>query len=135
MQDLHVGVQGGPKSSINRVLVHVGTNDTSRQQSELTKKDFNALFSFLNSCGKDVWLSGPLPTDGRGAGRFSRILSLNTWLQSACRIHNIGFIDNFNLFWNRPSLIRADGLHPNSLGSRVLADNIQHAVLTAAPRA
>ena len=45
-----------------------------------------------------------------GAGRFSRILSLNTWLQSACRIHNIGFIDNFNLFWSRLSLFRTDGM-------------------------
>uniref|UniRef100_A0A671UXC8 SGNH hydrolase-type esterase domain-containing protein n=1 Tax=Sparus aurata TaxID=8175 RepID=A0A671UXC8_SPAAU len=70
-------------SSINRVIVHVGSNDTARRQSELTKKDFNALFSFLNSCGKDVWLSGPLPTLGRGDGRFSRILSLNTWLHIA----------------------------------------------------
>ena len=120
-------------ASINRIIVHVGSNDTARRQSELTKKDFNALFSFLNSCGKDVWLSGPLPTLGRGDGRFSRILGLNTWLQSNCRIHNIGFIDNFNLFWNRPSLFFTDGLHPNNPGSKILAANIQHAIQTAAP--
>uniref|UniRef100_A0A7N6BPX2 Uncharacterized protein n=1 Tax=Anabas testudineus TaxID=64144 RepID=A0A7N6BPX2_ANATE len=71
-------------SSIVRVIVHVGSCDTTRQHSELTKKDFNALFSFLKSCGKSVFISGPIPTLGRGIGRFSRILSLHTWLQSAC---------------------------------------------------
>ena len=34
-------------SSIRRVIVHVGTYDTAREQSELIKKDFNNLFNFL----------------------------------------------------------------------------------------
>ena len=119
--------------SINRVIVHVGTNDTARWQSELTEENFNGLFSFLNSCGKDIWLSGPLPTLGRGAGHYSRVPSLNTWLQSTCRIHNItdNFIENLNPFWNRPSNFCTDGLHLNSPGSTVLAANTQHAVQTA----
>ncbi|KAK0131111.1 hypothetical protein N1851_034186 [Merluccius polli] len=120
--------------TINRVLIHVGSNDTARQQSELTKKDFNDLFGLLINCGKSVFISGPLPTLARGPGRFSRILSLNTWLQSTCRAHNIGLIDNFNLFWNRSSLFRTDGVHPNWLGSQMLAANMQHAVQSA-PRA
>ncbi len=32
---------------------------------------------------------------------WSRLLSLHTWLLSACRDYDLGFIDNFNLFWNR----------------------------------
>lgn len=127
------GLLNSLPSSINRVLVHVGSNDTTRQQSELTKKDFNDLFSLLNNCGKSVYISGPLPTLARGAGRFSRVLGLNTWLQSACRAHHIGFIDNFNLFWNRSSLFRTDGVHPNWMGSRMLAANMQHAVQSATP--
>uniref|UniRef100_A0A3Q1HT76 SGNH hydrolase-type esterase domain-containing protein n=1 Tax=Anabas testudineus TaxID=64144 RepID=A0A3Q1HT76_ANATE len=115
-------------SSIVRVIVHVGSCDTTRQHSELTKKDFNALFSFLKSCGKSVFISGPIPTLGRGIGRFSRILSLHTWLQSACKSQHLGFIDNFNLFWDRPSFFRNDGLHPSRHGSRMLAANIQHAI-------
>uniref|UniRef100_A0A3Q1J1Q8 SGNH hydrolase-type esterase domain-containing protein n=1 Tax=Anabas testudineus TaxID=64144 RepID=A0A3Q1J1Q8_ANATE len=107
-------------SSIVRVIVHVGSCDTTRQHSELTKKDFNALFSFLKSCGKSVFISGPIPTLGRGIGRFSRILSLHTWLQSACTSQHLGFIDNFNLFWDRPSFFRNDGLHPSRHGSPML---------------
>ena len=118
-------------SSITRVLVHVGCVDSSRQQSELIKNDFLALFRFLKDTGKGVFFSGPLPIHTHGAGRFSRLLSLNTWLQSTCRAFNFAFIDNFNLFWNRPSFYRADGVHPSSLGSRTLTANIQHAVQNA----
>uniref|UniRef100_A0A3B5ABG5 SGNH hydrolase-type esterase domain-containing protein n=1 Tax=Stegastes partitus TaxID=144197 RepID=A0A3B5ABG5_9TELE len=114
--------------SVHRVIVHVGSNDTARQQSELTKKDFNELLKALSNCGKSVFISGPVPTLGRGVGRFSRILSLNTFLPSACRAHNVGFIDNFNLFWNRSSFFRPDGVHPNKLGSRILAANLLYTV-------
>lgn len=118
-------------SSIKRVLVHIGSNDSARRQSELIKNDFMDLLNFLTSSGKSVFISGPIPTVARGADSFSRILSLNTWLQSTCSTHNINFIDNFNLFWNRSLLFKADGLHPNRNGSRMLAANLQHAVQTA----
>lgn len=115
-------------SSITRVIVHVGTNDTALQQSELTKSDFNRLFNFLKQCGKSVFISGPIPTVGRGAGRFSRLLGLHDWLQSACRAHRVCYVDNFNIFWQRMSLFKTDGLHPNKRGSEMLAAHIQHVV-------
>ncbi|KAK9542102.1 hypothetical protein VZT92_002095 [Zoarces viviparus] len=65
-------------SSIRRIIVHVGINDTALHQSELTKMDFTKLINFLNSCGLPVFISGPTPTLGRGSERFSRILSLHT---------------------------------------------------------
>uniref|UniRef100_A0A8C5BGS9 SGNH hydrolase-type esterase domain-containing protein n=1 Tax=Gadus morhua TaxID=8049 RepID=A0A8C5BGS9_GADMO len=117
-------------SSIHRVIVHKGYNDMARRQTELTKRDFN-VFSFLKRCGKSVFISGPLPTMSQRPERFSRLLNLNIWLQSTCKIHNFTFIDNFNLFWNRTSLYSTDGIHPNTLGSSVLAANIQHAVQSA----
>ena len=118
-------------SSIHRVIVHTGYNDMARRQTELTKRDFNDLFSFLKRCGKSVFISGPLPIMSQRPERFSRLLNLNIWLQSTCKIHNFTFIDNFNLFWNRTSLYSTDGIHPNTLGSSVLAANIQHAVHSA----
>lgn len=59
-----------------------------------------------------------------GAGHSSRILSVHTVLQPACKAHNIGYSDDFNLFWNRSSLFRTDRVHPNRLGSHMLAANI-----------
>lgn len=108
-------------SSINRLIFHLGSNDTARRQSEQTKMDFVALFNLLKNCGKSVFISGPLPTLSRGAERFSRLHSLNSWVQAACSTYGFTFIDNFNLFWNRSSVFRADGLHPSRLGSRMLA--------------
>uniref|UniRef100_A0A7N8XT48 SGNH hydrolase-type esterase domain-containing protein n=1 Tax=Mastacembelus armatus TaxID=205130 RepID=A0A7N8XT48_9TELE len=102
-------------SSISRVIVHIGTCDTSLHRSELTKKDFISLLHLLSNCGKTIFMSGPIPTFGRGSGRFSRILSLNTWIKSVSLSYNLQFIDNFNLFWNRPAFFAGDGLHPNRL--------------------
>uniref|UniRef100_A0AAQ5XKU6 Uncharacterized protein n=1 Tax=Amphiprion ocellaris TaxID=80972 RepID=A0AAQ5XKU6_AMPOC len=98
-------------SSVCRVIIHVDTNDTTRRQSELMKKDFIDLFRLVESCGKSVFISGPIPTLSYGAERFSRLLSLSTWLQHTCTAHNLNFIDNFNLFWNRPGFHRHDRLH------------------------
>uniref|UniRef100_A0A674MCA6 SGNH hydrolase-type esterase domain-containing protein n=1 Tax=Takifugu rubripes TaxID=31033 RepID=A0A674MCA6_TAKRU len=115
-------------ASIKRIMVHVGTNDTFLRQSELTKDYFTKLLNLLKTCGLSPFISGPLPTLGRGYGRFSRVLSLHTWLHSACQAHNIAFVDNFDLFWNRPCFFKSDGIHPNHTGSRMLAANLQDTV-------
>ncbi|CAJ1066316.1 hypothetical protein D5F01_LYC11111 [Xyrichtys novacula] len=118
---------GSLTSSITRLVLHLGLNDTSSCQSEVTKDHIKKLFKVLTDCGKSVFISGPLPSFDRGMGRFSRLLSPNTWLHSACPC-GFCFIDNFNLFWNRSPFYRADGVHPSRLGSRALGDNIRHAV-------
>ena len=87
------------------------------------------LFAFLNTLknyGKHVFISGPIPTLGRGIGRFTRIL--HTWLQSVCSSYNMCSIDNFTLFWERLSFFRKDGIHPTMLGTRKLSGNIFHSV-------
>ncbi len=118
-------------STVNKLIIHLGFNDSSLRQSEVMKEHFNELFKFLAGCGKSVFISGPLPSFARGSQRFSRLLSLSTWLKSACMRSGFNFIDNFNLFWNHSLFYRADGIHPSKLGSRALTDNICHAVHTA----
>lgn len=116
--------------SIKRLVVHIGSNDIRRCEFEVLKSHLISLCGVLENCGLSVFISGPLPTLGLGAERFSRLLQLHSWLQSACHTHGFYFIDNFNLFWNRPSFYHYDGLHPSKLGSRILASNIQHVVQT-----
>ncbi|KAK0149501.1 hypothetical protein N1851_009772 [Merluccius polli] len=113
--------------AITKVIVHCGTNDTAHTPSERTKVHFAQLFNPNNS-GKSAFISGPLPTLGRGDVRFSRILYLHTWLQSVCAAHNIHFIHNFDMFWERPSFFGRDGLHLSMLGCRMLAAKLRHAV-------
>ncbi|KAK2917541.1 hypothetical protein Q8A73_004287 [Channa argus] len=111
-----------------KVVIHVGTNDTKRQQSELLKRDFVSFFNSLESFhDRRFIISGPIPTLGRGVGWFSRLLSLHTWLQPQVSAHGL-FVDNFNLFWDRRQYFKQDGLHPNFLGSRMLTENIVHSI-------
>ncbi|KAM3584901.1 uncharacterized protein V6R79_011445 [Siganus canaliculatus] len=119
---------------LKRIIIHAGTNDIARQQSELLKQDFRDLFNSISQSQVTVFISGPTPTCGRGIGSFSRLLSLNTWLSSACSSHHVGFINNFDLFWERRHLFGPDGLHLNRAGARMLSGNlaygIQHAIIT-----
>ncbi|CAI5691694.1 unnamed protein product [Oreochromis niloticus] len=108
----------------NRLIIHIGTNDIPKQQSELLKLDFLQLFSLLGQLQVSAFISAPTPTCGRGIGRFSRLLSLNTWLSSACVSHGVGFINNFDAFWERRHLFGADGLHLNAWGRRLLSANL-----------
>uniref|UniRef100_A0AAZ1XTZ8 SGNH hydrolase-type esterase domain-containing protein n=1 Tax=Oreochromis aureus TaxID=47969 RepID=A0AAZ1XTZ8_OREAU len=108
----------------NRLIIHIGTNDIPKQQSELLKLDFLQLFSLLGQLQVSAFISGPTPTCRRGIGRFSRLLSLNTWLSSAYVSHGVGFINNFDAFWERRHLFGADGLHLNACGRRLLSANL-----------
>ncbi|KAL7398958.1 hypothetical protein ABVT39_017686 [Epinephelus coioides] len=113
---------------ITTVIIHAGTNDIHKQQSELLKIDFVHLITTLQRAVNHVHISGPIPSCGRGCRRFNRLLALHTWLLSACTAHGVNYIDNFNLFWSRRELFRGDGVHPNWLGATMLTGNIFHSV-------
>ena len=111
---------------MERLVVHVGTNDISKQESELLKLDFIHLLTLLQTLKCHAYISGPLPTLGRGVSGFSRLLSLHTWLSSACGDYGVTFIDNLNLFWERRQLYWRDGLHPKRAGSRMITANLSY---------
>ena len=117
------------------LIVHVGTNDIKKQQSELLKREFIQLFGVLKHLHYRITISGPTPMLGRGLERFSRLLSLNTWLQSACLTHNLNYINNFDIFWHRDNLFAVDGLHLNLAGARALSSNLLYGIqhFTTAP--
>ena len=115
------------------LIVHAGTNDVRKQQSELLKRDFIQLFGVLKHLHYSVSISGPTPSPGYGIGRFTRLLNLNTWLRSACCTHNVNFINNFDLFWQRSNLFAVDGLHLNFAGARVLSSNFSYCIHHSTP--
>ena len=118
------------RTGVDQIILHIGTNDTTKQQSELLKLDFVHLFNVVKQChnNSNVYVSGPTPTLGCGIGHFSRLLSLNTWLSSACDTHNVHFIYNFYIFWQCDHLLRADGLHLNKAGARTFYANIAYSI-------
>uniref|UniRef100_A0A9J7XA87 SGNH hydrolase-type esterase domain-containing protein n=1 Tax=Cyprinus carpio carpio TaxID=630221 RepID=A0A9J7XA87_CYPCA len=101
-------------------------NDTTQRQTETLKRDFRSLIETVRSTtpAATIIVSGPLPTYRRGHESFSRLFALNEWLLSWCKEQKLLFVNNWNLFWERPRLFRADGLHPSRVGAELLSDNI-----------
>ncbi|XP_051736927.1 uncharacterized protein LOC127505425 isoform X3 [Ctenopharyngodon idella] len=118
--------------SIGAVVLHVGVNDTRLRQTEVLKQDFRSLIETVRatSPATRIIVSGPLPTYRRGHERFSRLFALNEWLMSWCTEQKLLFINNWNLFWERPRLFRADGLHPSRIGADLLSENISKTLRT-----
>ncbi len=108
--------------SVAAVMIHAGANDTKLRQMETLKRDFRSLIETVHSTSPaaTIIVSGPLPTYRRGHERFGRLFALNEWLFSWCKEHKILFVNNWNLFWERPRLFRADG----RVGAELLSDNI-----------
>uniref|UniRef100_A0A8C2J8M1 SGNH hydrolase-type esterase domain-containing protein n=1 Tax=Cyprinus carpio TaxID=7962 RepID=A0A8C2J8M1_CYPCA len=106
------------------VVLHTGVNDTT--QTETLKRDFRSLIETVRSTtpAATIIVSGPLPTYRRGHERFSRLFALNEWLLSWCKEQKLLFVNNWNIFWERPRLFHADGLHPSRVGAELLSDNI-----------
>ncbi len=110
---------------ITKVIVHIGTNDICKQLSEILKTDFVHLFSTQRRSVSQINVSGPIPSCGRGSGRFS---PLHTWLSSTYAANGVSYIDNFNLFWEGRQLFRYDDIHLNWLEEKLLSGNISHSV-------
>ena len=111
---------------VGTVVLHAGGADIRLRQTEVLKKDFRNLIDTVRSTSPDITIivSGPLPTYRLGHEKFSRLFALNEWLMSWCNEQKLLFVNNWNLFWERPRLYRADGLHPSRFGSDLLSDNI-----------
>ena len=117
---------------VGAVVLHAGTNDIRLRQTEVLKKDYRSLIETVRSTSPEttIIVSGPLPTYRLGQERFSRLFALNEWLMSWCNEQRLLFVNNWNLFWERPRLFRADGLHPSRIGAALLSDNISKTLHT-----
>ncbi|KAK3572267.1 hypothetical protein QTP86_029691 [Hemibagrus guttatus] len=130
--DISAQVPAILKKNIGAVVLHAGTNDIRLRQTEILKKDFRSLVELVRTTSPTtrIIVSGPLPTFQRGIERFSRLFAFNEWLQSWCQDQKLPFVDNWNLFWERPRFYRPDGLHPSRVGAAVLSDNISRTLRT-----
>ncbi|XP_056613942.1 uncharacterized protein LOC130429417 [Triplophysa dalaica] len=117
---------------VGAVVLHAGVNDVRMRQSEILKRDFRSLVDTVRNASPTarIIVSGPLPTYRRGNEKFSRLFTLNNWLMSWCIEQKLLFVNNFDLFWERPRLFRPDGLHPSSIGAEILSDNISKTLRT-----
>lgn len=114
--------------SVSCLIMHVGIHETAQHQSEWTK---NILQHSLKS-PKMLWSFSlderPSATQPPSVECFSGLVGFNNCIHHACSQTSLSFVDNFNLFWNRRSFFKLDRVHPNYLGSSVLAATIQHGI-------
>jgi lysophospholipase L1-like esterase len=117
---------------VGAVVLHAGGSDVRLRQTEVLKRDYMSLIETVRTTAPEatIIVSGPLPTYRQGQERFSRLFALNEWLMSLCNEQKLLFVNNWNLFWERPRLYRADGLHPSKIGAAVLSDNISKTLRT-----
>uniref|UniRef100_A0A8C4S2B9 SGNH hydrolase-type esterase domain-containing protein n=1 Tax=Erpetoichthys calabaricus TaxID=27687 RepID=A0A8C4S2B9_ERPCA len=110
--------------------LNIALNDIRHRQSEILKADFAALIKDMKERTPlaKIFTSGPLPLVRQSNEYYSRLLGLNNWLQGFCKNQDIGFINNWDLFWERLRFFKRDGLHPNSFGARVLSKNISKVI-------
>ncbi len=95
--------------SIATVVIHAGVNDTKMWQMETLKRDFRSMIEMVRntSTATMIIVAGPFPTYRREQERFSRLFALNKWLLSWCKVKKLLFVNNWNLFLERPRLFRA----------------------------
>ncbi len=113
-------------ATVAAVVIHAGVNGTKLWQTETLKRDFRSLIETVRSTSPatTIIVSGSLTTYRQGHERFSRLFSLNEWLLSWCKDQKLLFVNNLNLFWERPRLFHADGLHHSRVEAELLSDNI-----------
>ncbi len=111
--------------SASTLVIEAGVNDIKNQRSEELKEDYTRLVDSLLDTGKQLVISGPLPSLYSGDVKFSRLRQSHIWLKRYCRDKGIPFVDNFVAFLHRPQLFKRDSLHPNAQGSCLLASNIE----------
>ncbi|CAI5671392.1 unnamed protein product [Oreochromis niloticus] len=114
--------------TVTNIVLHTGSNDVSKQQSEVLKRDFTGLLNTVNSLNAAVFISGPVPPIRGGDERFSRLFALNKWLVSACTDDSVHFINNFNIFWERRHLFKANGFNFNKSGVKLFTSNLFYSI-------
>ncbi|XP_073435803.1 uncharacterized protein [Dendrobates tinctorius] len=105
------------------LLLHVGTNDTARNDLETICRDFEDLGKKVKELGAQVVFSSILPVDGHGTRRWNKILQVNNWLRRWCRQQRFGFLDHgVNYLYD--GLLARDGVHLTKTGKQVFGSRL-----------
>jgi lysophospholipase L1-like esterase len=121
------------------MLLLGGTNDVARGVPlDIVENNLKAMAELAQSHAIKPLLASVLPA---GESRPDRppqtVLTLNSWIKSLCAQRNYIYVDYFTAMTGPSGRLRPDlsddGLHPNSLGYRIMAPIALAAIEKAAP--
>ncbi|CAM5108087.1 unnamed protein product [Natator depressus] len=112
------------------LLLHVGTNDTVKNDLERITADYVALGRRIKEFEAQVVFSSILPVEGKGQGRDRRIVEVNEWLRRWCRREGFGFFDHGMVF-HEGGVLGRDGLHLTKRGKSIFASRMANLVRRA----
>lgn len=75
-----------------------------------------------------ILTSGMLPRTKAEKTFYDKAFTTNYRIQSLCVQEKVGFMNLWDLFYNKPSLFMQDGLHLNGIGLRRLAQLLNGSV-------
>ncbi|XP_065436072.1 uncharacterized protein LOC135979801 [Chrysemys picta bellii] len=112
------------------LLLHVGTNDTAKNDLERITTDYVALGRRIKEFEAQVVFSSILPVQGKGRGRDRRIVEVNEWLRRWCRREGFGFF-NHGMVFQEEGVLGRDGLHLTKRGKSIFASRLANLVRRA----
>ncbi|XP_053898073.1 cytosolic Fe-S cluster assembly factor NUBP1 isoform X1 [Malaclemys terrapin pileata] len=112
------------------LLLHVGTNDTAKNDLEQITADYVALGRRIKDFRAQVVFSSILPVQEKGLGRDRRIVEVNKWLRRWCWREGFRFFDHGMVFLEGGVLGR-DGLHLTKRGKNIFASRLANLVRRA----
>lgn len=109
------------------MLLLAGTNDIARGVPlAIVQNNIKAIAELVESHGIKPLLASVLPAgESRSDHPPETIVALNDWIKNLCRQRNYLYVDYFTAMAGPSGRLRPDlsddGLHPNSLGYRIMA--------------
>ena len=123
------------------MLLLGGTNDIARGVPiDIVENNIQAIAELTQSHGIKVLLASVLPAgESRSDHPPQTIVAVNAWIKNLCRLRNYVYVDYFAATVGPSGQLRPDlsddGLHPNSLGYRLMAPVALVAIEKAVPAA
>ncbi|XP_073171140.1 uncharacterized protein [Lepidochelys kempii] len=119
-----------PSDRDSFLLLHMGTNDTAKNDLEQITADYVALGKRIKEFETQVVFSSILPVEGKGLGRDLRIVEVNEWLRRWCWREGFGFFDHGMVF-QEGGVLGRDRLHLTNRGKSSFASKLASLVRRA----
>lgn len=139
-EDIHDLIQQAQKhdnSDIQDVIIHLGTNDVTRNRGNpdiininITEAMGKVQDAYPNS---RITVASILPRNGQNVEQFNRTgKTVNAFIKKFCQRHEFQYIDNDKLFLEKGKpnnkLYDKDGIHVNPKGAETLMEAIQDCI-------